>query len=264
VVNLRPLCGYNINITIKEVDEMAAITLATLKKGAESLGIEVEPKISKKDLDALITEKLATQELGYECPSCGKDIPDLDSCPYCGENFIEEDNNEVSDNEPEITNENIIPEDTIKETDNKGEAEGPSDKVGETKKPDKAKTGTKSKAKDAPKTGKDSEEYKNLIATITETYPELIAKINASGITYLVGKKRLMKVTGTAKSISIEFNESLQTDDDNVRKYTEDEAKAKHLGTVRAIYSFGDLDTALSLVKQAYQLRTAKETAEVK
>ena len=251
---------------------MAAITLATLKKGAESLGVEFEPKISKKDLEDLIKETLSKQELGYECPNCKRDIPDVDTCPFCAESFVDEGEPDEEESKLEITNEDNILTTTPDSTDVENKGKDIEIKTGITKEQgktgdskDKAKnSGKADKVKEAPKSGKDSEEYKQLIASINEAYPDLIAKVNASGLTYLVGKKRLMKVTGSTKSISIEFNEALETDDDNVRKYTEEEAKAKHLGTVRAIYGFGDLDTALSLVKQAYELRTAKEPVETK
>lgn len=258
-----------------------AITIATLKNGAGFLGLEIPAKPTKKELEASITEKLSTMELGYECPSCGKDIPDVDVCPYCSENFAE--GGEVPGNEGEnidlqedkidINTDEVSNQDKVQDSpppvetnaeDNKEqpkatEAKG---KVNDTG----AKAKGNEKVNEKPKTGKDSEEYKMLISEIDSILSgdNITKKDNASGITYLVDKKRIMKVAATTKSISIELNEEIDNDDENIRKYTEADAKAKHLGTVRAIYSFGDLDTALLLIQEAYTKRMNKVPVEAK
>jgi len=249
---------------------MPNITIDSLKKGADSLGLEYGPSIKKKELETLITEELSKRELGYECPSCGKDIPDVEICPFCGENFM--DDEEAS--QPESTNEvNDVPVNTEvgqeapeqQEVRVEGKVEDttnePEDLVEPPKNKDR-KTGPKKEDKKID--GNIKEEYDRLIGEIIAIVgPDATRVENKSGDTFKIGKKRLLKATSSTKSISIEFNVVLQTENENIKTFTEEEAKAKHLGTVRAIYSFGDFETAIALVKEAYNIMTdTKEEVE--
>lgn len=247
------------------------ITLTTLKKGAEGLGIDFPQNITKKDLELKIEEKLSQEELGYECPSCQKDIPDVDICPYCSESFVDE---EVTQNEEatattentdstnaETTDEanEVVVEDQTDNTEVETEVISEEAPVMEQQPKDKVepKKNRQTRKENATK------EYEELIAAINEIAgPDVEVRHNNSGPTYLIDKKRIMKVTSTSKSISIEFNEELTTDDDNIKKFTAEEAKAKHLGTVRAIYSLGEVSIAVQLVKEAFAIRKG-ETVEV-
>jgi hypothetical protein len=49
----------------------------------------------------------------------------------------------------------------------------------------------------------------------------------------------------------IEFNSAIESDVDGLIKYTEEEAKQKHLGTTKAVYDGGDTNIALDLIKEA-------------
>jgi superfamily II DNA or RNA helicase len=67
------------------------ITMETLKRGCEDLGIEVPAKTTAKKLEKLITRELAKDKTygGYSCGACFKDITDgLDMCSFCATQFV--------------------------------------------------------------------------------------------------------------------------------------------------------------------------------
>lgn len=246
-----------------------AITLTTLKRGADSLNIEFEEPITKKELETIISEAISKMELGYECPTCGKDIPDVDICPFCNESFNDEgegqDQEEMDLEADALAIESNIPdsgkedETSIPTETNKTEFENPK---AEDKTPAPApKVNNKKKQETKPKVsnGIGSEIHGQLLEGIGEILEGCETRMNTSGITYLLDKKRILKVAASAKSINIEFNVELETQDDSIKTFTADEAKAKHLGTVRAIYTLGDLQLALNLVKEAYGIRKGLE-----
>lgn len=231
-----------------------SITLASLKKGATRLGLEIEGLSKKKELEEAIQNKLNEHELGYECPICGKDIPDVDVCPFCDENFAEEAVEETSQLD-EVIEEVVKEAKAIKQDDLvMDDSPIPAETVNVTvnAKPGRGKTKS---TKATIKNENIEKDYNQLIIEIDNIVGETCTKKNnTSGITYFIGKKRIFKITSSKRSINIEFNVELETEDDNIKRYTEQEAKEKHLGTVRAIYSFGDLETAVVLVKEAYDL----------
>lgn len=244
------------------------ITVTTLRKGAEMLGLDVGDLKKKKELETLIDEHLQKQELGYECPECGKDIPDVDVCPYCGESFVEEEEVEEVEEAAEETEEKEvkIQEDELPEEIAEEVAEAVSKKVEEkpTKNKEKGKekeTGEKSVNRGRP-TGKSKnteekeKEFIQLIDKIDKVIGDGFEKRERkTGITYVKERKRIFKAVSTGKALSIEFNVDIKSEDENLKKYTEEEAKARHLGSTRAIYTLGDVDFAIKLVKEALNLK---------
>lgn len=249
---------------------MAGITVKSLKESCKKLGIKVQDGLKKKDLQLLVDEYLKGKELGYICPFCDSDIPDVEECPYCGGIFDEEvdDENEVESEENttdeevesevdqdavEVEDEDSSEPDSDEDEDNASEDE---ENVSEDKDSDSEDTDKESGKRGRPK-GKSKESVKK-----EENFEELIGKIDEfvnegfekrerkTGITYVRDRKRLFKVVSAAKSISIELNNVIEAEVDGLVKFTEEEAKIKHLGSVRAVYTLGDEETALALIKE--------------
>jgi hypothetical protein len=262
------------------------ITVTTLKAGAAILGLEIGDLKKKKDLEALIDEHLSDKELGYECPECGKDIPDVDVCPYCGESFVDgEDEEGAADSEE--TNEEETAEDPAEEeapeeaaNDEAPEEDPLPEEMAEevakevTKKADKAKGKGKDKVKEKDADAEDKsanrgrpvgksknteekeKEFNELVEQIDSVLGDGFEKRERkTGITYVQDRKRLLKAVSTGKTLSIEFNVEIKSDNDNLKKYTEEEAKERHLGSTRAIYTLGYVATAIKLVKEALKAK---------
>lgn len=254
---------------------MGKITVTSLQAGCKQFEIETESK-KAKELETLIDKALAQKELGYECPSCKKDIPDVKVCPYCGESF--EDGEEKTDEEKtgeentgneEKTDADKVIEDAAKDvaekvTDKKqtpaekkaAEKAAADKKAADKKAADKAAADKKAadkKGKETPVyTAKKNEEFAAFVKDLDELLGKDFEKRERkTGVTYVKEAKRLMKAVSTGKTLVVEFNASIDTDGDNITKYTEEEAKAKHLGTTKAIYDGGDTKIAMKLAKEA-------------
>ena len=276
---------------------MSKITVEALKKGLESLGLEASSK-KQKDLEKQVDEALKSMELGFECPSCSKDIPDVVACPYCGESFEDEDavtdaENEDADEDADVENEagdedgeeemsaneflNKEIDETSKKvaeklTDKPAKAEKAKDKPAkeEKVKEEKAKAAKAGKSKDKPaKEEKEESDKKGrqkipteVIEKRKEEFEELIAKVDAiigdkvekrerkTGITYVNGTERLFKLVSSNKQVVVEFNVELKKDVDGLVRYSEEEAKAKHFGSVKSIYSGESVEDVLKLIKE--------------
>lgn len=270
------------------------ITATTLKKGAAALGLEVGDLKKKKELETLIDNHLEDQELGYECPECGKDIPDIDECPYCGESFTDaedaenedaEETEEESDDLPESIEEEVEEEKPAKgkgkdKAKGKGktkevEVEDEDEEEEEEEKPAKSKSKGKDKEKvkeektekeksanrgrpsgKSQNTEEKEKEFVDLISQIDDLLGEDYEKRERkTGVTYVKDKKRLLKAVSTGKTLSIEFNVDLKSENENLKKYTAEEAKERHLGSTRAIYALGDIVLAVKLVKEALKAK---------
>ncbi len=268
---------------------MGKITVSSLQSGCKDLGIETSSK-KAKELEGLIDEKLSEMELGYECPSCAKDIPDVKTCPYCGESFEEadedaeaggedtgdEDAEAGEDADAEAGEDTEAGEDADAEAgDGDGEADPDKEiekaasdvakKVADkksTKAVDKGKAKGKEEKKESGKKGrpegttvdtqKKNEEFAAFTAEIDELLGEDFEKRERkTGVTYVKDGKRLLKAVSTGKTLVVELNAEVSSDVDGITKYTEEEAKQKHLGTTKAIYDGGDTAVALKLIKEA-------------
>jgi hypothetical protein len=252
---------------------MGAINVKSLQAGVKMLSLEIESS-KKKELEAAIDEYLSEQELGYECPSCKKDIPDLKACPYCGESFEEEDadTEEVEEDAEDTDTEDAEPisdedaEEVAKAVVSKEKGKGKDKGKDKNKNKDKESEKTDSEDAKPEKEGrgrpqgksKSTEEkekmFDELVAGIDEIVGEDFEKRDRkTGVTYVKEGKRLLKAVSTGKSLSVEFNVEVESKDENLTAYTEEEAKAKHLGSTRAIYTLGETDVALKLVKKAFK-----------
>jgi hypothetical protein len=251
------------------------ISVSTLKEGAKILNVDIGDASKKKDLEKLIDAHLTTMELGYECPACGKDIPDLDQCPYCAESFVEEDENVTEEAaDTESTEDDAAEENKESGTEESTEEESAEEAVDDETAEEVAKALVEAPEKPAkPAKNKPAEgrgrpqgksknteekekEFSELVAAIDEVLgDEFEKRERKTGITYVSSGKRLLKAVSTGKTLSIEFNVELKSNDDSLVKYTEEEAKAKHLGSTRAIYALGELKTAIKLVKEAHKAR---------
>ncbi|MDF2615475.1 MAG: hypothetical protein K0Q47_130 [Sedimentibacter sp.] len=276
---------------------MGKITVSALQEGCKELGIETNSK-KLKELETLIDKKLFETELGYECPSCGKDIPDVKKCPYCGESFEEAEDEEVVEENDETAEENDEAEnDTAEEDEENDEADdnedgdatdaesdadeeikkaaeevagkvvdkkGKSSDKKEDKKADKKedKKADKKEDKKAEKKGrpegtsadtqKKNEEFEQLVAEIDKVIGKDFEKRERkTGITYVKDGKRILKAVKTGKVLVVEFNAEVESDVDGLTKYTEEQAKQKHLGTTKAVYDGGDTKVVTKLVKEA-------------
>lgn len=239
----------------------AKMTLTTLRAGATSLGVDLGALKTVKDIIPVIDAHLKTIELGYECPACGKDIPDVPACPYCGENF-----NEDEAAAPETTD--IVAEvaETVADA-----VISKADQAAATKAAKQAEKDAAKAAKDAAKAvktegsegagrpvgkTKNTEEKEVQFAELVEIVDKAIGegfekRDRKTGVTYVKDGKRLLKVVSVSKTTSVEFNVIMTGEDENLTKYTIEEAKAKHLGSTTAIYALGDIATATNLIKEA-------------
>lgn len=297
---------------------MNKITLSTLKAGCEALGLEINSK-KPKDLEKAIDEAIKNEELGYECPSCGKDIPDISNCYYCGENFDEDkqseeeideevDENEdgeeyyeeVNEDEEEVSANEFLnqefektakevaskvankPSKEDKKKDNKKDKEVKEDKkkdkedkkdkdnkeakkevkkdkeVKEDKKKDKEVKEDENKQEKKGRlklpeevSAKRKEEFEKLITNTDKILGDEIEKRpRKTGVTYVNEKQRVMKIVSSGKEIILEFNVKIDSNVDGFIKYTEEEAKAKHLGKMTSMYNGNSFEDAISLIKK--------------
>jgi hypothetical protein len=176
------------------------ITVKTLKKGAESLGLK-PAKI--KDVDGGIEYiesffKGEGAELDYECNTCGEDIPDVEICPFCAD-VLEEDEGGEDESKGEDPEEEEGGEDegNEEETGDDGgddvpdpeeEEEKPKKKTGgkKTVAKDKKKNKPKAKVKDTKKKAQakdpgEGDKLRDLIVAALEKSPLVkkgVAKVN--------------------------------------------------------------------------------------
>lgn len=274
---------------------MAKITTKTLKEGMKQFKLESDSN-KKNELEKMLDDYLSKKELGYECPNCGKDIPDVDACPYCGESFTDEESEENEETEydenseledegneeageeesEEESDEEKTEEEETEEKDEEKEIEKIADEVAKNVAKDKGKGKSKDKEKDKEKDkDKDKEKSKEtskeeIVEKVNkEDFDKFVEKANEAlgkdfekfevrerktGLTYVKDKKRLMKIVSSTRAIVIEFNVELPVEDENLTKFTEDEAKKKHLGSVRGMFIVKDENKAVKLIKQAVKL----------
>ena len=258
---------------------MGKITVEALKRGLESLGLEVSSK-KQKDLEKQIDGALKDMELGFECPSCSKDIPDVTFCPYCGESFeeeaeetedvedaaegLEETADDSDDSEEMTANEFLNKE--IDETSKKVAEKLTEKPKSEAKKSKDAKpvkeNKPKAEKKESDKKGREKipeevikqrkEELTNFINSADSIIGDKLEKRERkTGLTYVLGTERLFKIVATIKQIVVEFNVDLKSNVDGLVRYSPEEAKAKHFGSIKSIYSGDNMENALKLIKEA-------------
>jgi len=251
---------------------MGKITVTTLQAGCKAYDIKTNSK-KAKELESLIDEALAKLELGYECPSCKKDIPDVKVCPYCGESFEDEasdaavddataddsddsDASDASDASDTAVDDAAaeVAEKIAEKTDEK-HTNKKEDKKSDKKTDKKEDTETKKQGRPAGSTvdtQKKAEEFTAFVKDVDAVVGKDVEKRDRkTGVTYVFGTKRFMKAVSSGKVLVVELNADVNSDADGLIKYTEEEAKNKHLGTVKAIYSGGDTKVALKLIKEA-------------
>lgn len=108
--------------------------------------------------------------------------------------------------------------------------------------------------------------FVNILEEIRKIIPkEFSEKENKSGVTWFGPKRtRLLKVVETKKGIRIEFNVEVDSNVPGMITYTKEEAKEKHMGTCRWIYTGGDMELVKKLVKQAVERFEPKKRADSK
>ena len=80
-------------------------------------------KLSLVKLKKLLDDKLKEIEAQYQCPKCDSTITDCEICPYCGQVFSDEDEEETTSSLTEDTSEidrilRKLPRDVIREAHN--------------------------------------------------------------------------------------------------------------------------------------------------
>jgi hypothetical protein len=108
--------------------------------------------------------------------------------------------------------------------------------------------------------------FVNVLAEIRKIVPQDFSeKENKSGVTWFgPNRTRLLKVVETKKGMRIEFNVEVNKDITGMTYYTKEQAKEKHMGTCRWIYSGGDMEVVKELVKQAISGFEPKKRADSK
>lgn len=115
-----------------------------------------------------------------------------------------------------------------------------------------------------------NQEKPELFAAVLEEIRKIIpsnfsAKENKSGVTWFgPNRTRLLKVVETKKGIRIEFNVEVDSHVPGMVTYTPEEAKEKHMGTCRWVYSGGDIEVVKKLVKQAVEGFQPKKRSDSK
>jgi predicted nucleotidyltransferase component of viral defense system len=108
--------------------------------------------------------------------------------------------------------------------------------------------------------------YVKTLAEIRKMIPanKFQEKENKSGVTFFgESKTRLMKMVETKKGLRIEFNVPVSKVT-GLTVLSEEEAKAKHMGTCRWIYSGNNMDDVKKLVQEAIQKFEPKKRADAK
>jgi hypothetical protein len=108
--------------------------------------------------------------------------------------------------------------------------------------------------------------FVNVLAEIRKIVPKQFEeKENKSGVTWFgPNRTRLLKVVETKKGLRIEFNVEVDKEVPGMTYYTKEQAKEKHMGTCRWIYSGGDMEVVKNLVKQAIEGFEPKKRADSK
>lgn len=105
---------------------------------------------------------------------------------------------------------------------------------------------------------KTMEEIKNIIPKDFQT------KENKSGVTWFgASRTRLLKMVETKRGLRVEFNTPVSKVDGLIELSVE-EAKAKHMGTCRWIYTGADTETVKKLVQEAITKFQPKQRADAK
>ena len=93
---------------------------------------------------------------------------------------------------------------------------------------------------------------------------EFLTKSNKSGVTWFgAGRTRLLKMVETKRGLRVEFNTPVSKVEGLVELSIE-EAKAKHMGTCRWIYTGADTEVVKKLVQEAISKFEPKQRADAK
>lgn len=211
------------------------ITKDTLKETIDEFELEVGSE-KKKDMKEAIKNYLEEKydELPYECPSCGEQVPEVPKCPFCREEFqFEEDTND-SEEENEEAEENEQDEE-VEEKEEKSKKKG--------KKEKKEKKGKK-KA--------DYSMYEKAVETADEVLDDAWEKRERkSGVSYFKEQTRLMKIIKKGNGVSVEINVDIDVDIDGYERLDEKTIESKKLGSTKGLFTGTDMDNFKKVIKAA-------------
>ena len=131
--------------------------------------------------------------------------------------------------------------------DEKEEPKKSSKAAGKDKGKEKEKDQPKAKDKEKKTAPKASGDYEKVLTAVEKALGKGYEKAErATGVVFLKDSKRILKVASTGK---VEFNTPMK-DADNLETFTDEQAKAKHLGSCRAIFYGDDMKQLAELVGQ--------------
>lgn len=215
-------------------------------------------KVSKKDADKpkkiakLIREMWQEDEVEMEClcPQCDEEIPDIDTCPFCG---------------------SVFAGDEEKEEEEKPKKEKASKKKEKKKKAEKKETKSKkkSKAKRGPKAG--GLNFKDAVEHLSEYSEEagLDVRERGSFTSYFIEGTRVFSIAKTTRSYSLQIGVPgfSAKGKGEYREYTDEEKESGHLAKSCGIFKTESLDEVLaaakSLTKLAKQYNKEKPAAKL-
>lgn len=272
------------------------MVLEVMKKTAKDLKIKLAKDDGEKEIKIKLLEYWIENgiELDCECPKCGNEIPDVNSCPFCGVNFSSDEEEKKDDEKKEESSEvkeevkekekeeDEVSEEEMDEILSKGKTKESKSKISSSKKEklESKKKEEKEEPKKKEKVNKERKEKKRSTMMLRGTFKyedavkeidselgdKLVKKENSVYTSYFHGSIRIIAVMRSTRSYTLEipFENFPWENKEEWRKYSKEEIINGRKGTIAGVLKVKDLKEVVHATKLSHKLAIEIENSKKK